>query len=35
MAWAPKYGLKGMVDVSVRVKVESGGKEDDEKIKVE
>ncbi|KAK6234466.1 hypothetical protein QUC31_006872 [Theobroma cacao] len=32
MAWAPKYGLKGMIDVSVRVKIESGGKEDNEKI---
>ncbi|GMJ09463.1 jing he sheng 1, embryo defective 2411 [Hibiscus trionum] len=32
MAWAPKYGLKGMIDVSVRVKFESGGKEGDEKI---
>lgn len=29
MAWAPKYGLKGMFDVSVRVKVESAGKEDE------
>ncbi|KAA3464206.1 DNA2-like helicase [Gossypium australe] len=26
LAWAPKYGLKGMIDVSVRVKVDSGGK---------
>ncbi|KAG4151556.1 hypothetical protein ERO13_D04G072675v2 [Gossypium hirsutum] len=32
LAWAPKYGLKGMIDVSVRVKVDSGGKEGDEKI---
>ncbi|XVE99925.1 hypothetical protein REPUB_Repub03eG0242300 [Reevesia pubescens] len=32
MVWAPEYGLKGMIDVSVRVKVESGGKGDDEKI---
>ncbi|OMO90149.1 hypothetical protein COLO4_19317 [Corchorus olitorius] len=32
MAWGPNYGLKGMIDVSVRVKVESGGKEDNEKI---
>ncbi|XVE90822.1 hypothetical protein DITRI_Ditri20bG0106900 [Diplodiscus trichospermus] len=32
MAWAPNYGLKGMIDVSIRVKVESSGKEDDEKI---
>ncbi|KAK8715914.1 hypothetical protein V6N13_043239, partial [Hibiscus sabdariffa] len=31
-AWAPKYGLKGMIDVSVRVKFESGGNEGDEKI---
>ncbi|KAE8695691.1 DNA replication ATP-dependent helicase/nuclease DNA2-like isoform X2 [Hibiscus syriacus] len=31
-AWAPKYGLKGMIDVSVRVKFESGGKEGDEMI---
>lgn len=23
MAWAPKYGLKGMIDASVKVKVES------------
>ena len=23
MAWAPKYGLKGMIDASVRVKVQS------------
>lgn len=22
MAWAPKYGLKGMIDASVQVKVE-------------
>ncbi|XP_040968451.1 DNA replication ATP-dependent helicase/nuclease JHS1 isoform X1 [Gossypium hirsutum] len=32
LAWAPKYGLKGMIDVSVRVKVDSGGKEGHEKI---
>lgn len=23
MAWAPKYGLKGMIDASIRVKIES------------
>lgn len=32
MAWAPKYGLKGMIDASVRVKVESGRNKVDEKI---
>ncbi|XVF41374.1 hypothetical protein PTKIN_Ptkin01aG0275400 [Pterospermum kingtungense] len=32
MAWAPKYGLKGMFDVSVRVKVQSGEKAGEEKI---
>ena len=32
MAWAPKYGLKGMIDASVRVKVESGRDKADEKI---
>ncbi|KAB5527857.1 hypothetical protein DKX38_021704 [Salix brachista] len=32
MAWAPKYGLKGMIDASVRVKVESGRNKADEKI---
>lgn len=24
MSWAPNYGLKGMIDASVRVTVESG-----------
>lgn len=23
MAWAPKYGLKGMIDASIRVKVDT------------
>ncbi|KAF9669729.1 hypothetical protein SADUNF_Sadunf14G0137400 [Salix dunnii] len=32
MAWAPKYGLKGMIDASVRVKVESSRNKADEKI---
>ena len=32
MAWAPKYGLKGMIDASVKVKVRSGRNEADEKI---
>ncbi|GLT73724.1 hypothetical protein SLA2020_455620 [Shorea laevis] len=32
MAWAPKYGLKGMIDASVRVQVESSGNEAYEKI---
>ncbi|XP_065859442.1 DNA replication ATP-dependent helicase/nuclease JHS1 [Euphorbia lathyris] len=32
MAWAPKYGLKGMVDASIRVKVESTGDDTVEKI---
>ncbi|XP_048233494.1 DNA replication ATP-dependent helicase/nuclease JHS1 isoform X3 [Ricinus communis] len=32
MAWAPKYGLKGIIDASIRVKVESNGNETDEKI---
>ncbi|CAK7349267.1 unnamed protein product [Dovyalis caffra] len=32
MAWAPKYGLKGMIDASVCVKVESGRNKADEKI---
>ncbi|KAK7256275.1 hypothetical protein RIF29_29716 [Crotalaria pallida] len=31
MAWAPKYGLKGMIDASVRVKVQST-KDEGEKI---
>lgn len=32
MAWAPKYGLKGMIDASVRVKVESNKHETGEKV---
>lgn len=32
MAWAPKYGLKGMIDASVRVKVQSNPHEAIEKI---
>ncbi|GMH21627.1 hypothetical protein Nepgr_023469 [Nepenthes gracilis] len=32
MAWAPKYGLKGMIDASIRVRVHSDGKEAYEKI---
>lgn len=32
MAWAPKYGLKGMIDASVRVKVQSIKDELEEKI---
>uniref|UniRef100_A0A5B7AJ85 DNA helicase n=2 Tax=Davidia involucrata TaxID=16924 RepID=A0A5B7AJ85_DAVIN len=32
MAWAPKYGLKGMIDASVRVKVKSNTNEVNEKI---
>ncbi|XP_057995142.1 DNA replication ATP-dependent helicase/nuclease JHS1-like isoform X2 [Hevea brasiliensis] len=32
MAWAPKYGLKGIIDASIRVKVESSGNEANEKI---
>lgn len=27
MAWAPKYGLKGMIDASLRIKFESNTKE--------
>ncbi|KAL5799099.1 hypothetical protein ACOSQ2_003919 [Xanthoceras sorbifolium] len=27
MAWAPKYGLKGMIDASIRVKIESNRNE--------
>lgn len=30
--WAPKYGLKGMIDASIRVKIESNRNETDEKI---
>ncbi|QCD95507.1 DNA replication ATP-dependent helicase Dna2 [Vigna unguiculata] len=32
MVWAPKYGLKGMIDASVRVKIESQKGEQEEKI---
>lgn len=32
MAWAPKYGLKGMIDASVRVSVKSNRNETNEKI---
>ncbi|KAK9273764.1 hypothetical protein L1049_018574 [Liquidambar formosana] len=32
MAWAPKYGLKGMIDASVQVKFESNTNEVNEKI---
>lgn len=32
MAWAPRYGLKGMVDASVRVTIESNRNETNEKI---
>ncbi|CAJ2669775.1 unnamed protein product [Trifolium pratense] len=32
MAWAPKYGLKGMIDASVRVKVQSRKDKPEEKI---
>lgn len=32
MSWAPKYGLKGMIDASVRVQVKSSGNEVHEKI---
>ncbi|PRQ49531.1 putative DNA helicase [Rosa chinensis] len=32
MAWAPKYGLKGMIDASVRVKVEANKNEPDVKV---
>ncbi|TQD94864.1 hypothetical protein C1H46_019564 [Malus baccata] len=32
MAWAPKYGLKGQIDASVRVKVESSNGESHEKV---
>ncbi|KAL6130481.1 hypothetical protein ACLB2K_068860 [Fragaria x ananassa] len=32
MAWAPKYGLKGMIDASVRVKVEANKSESDMKV---
>lgn len=32
MVWAPKYGLKGMIDASVRVKIQSQRDEQEEKI---
>ena len=32
MAWAPKYGLKGMIDASVRVKVEANKDESTMKV---
>ncbi|XP_059633769.1 DNA replication ATP-dependent helicase/nuclease JHS1 [Cornus florida] len=32
MAWAPKYGLKGMIDASIRVEVKSNTNEANEKI---
>lgn len=32
MAWAPKYGLKGIVDASVRVMVQSRKDKPEEKI---
>ncbi|KAH7525256.1 hypothetical protein FEM48_Zijuj06G0205800 [Ziziphus jujuba var. spinosa] len=32
MAWAPKYGLKGMIDASVRVKIESNNCDNNEKV---
>lgn len=32
MAWAPKYGLKGMTDASVRVKVGMNNGEANEKV---
>lgn len=32
MAWAPKYGLKGMIDASLHVKVQSNTVEQNEKI---
>ncbi|KAK7350768.1 hypothetical protein VNO77_09705 [Canavalia gladiata] len=32
MAWAPKYGLKGMIDASVRVKIQSRKDEPEERI---
>ncbi|GAB4824666.1 hypothetical protein Ancab_007536 [Ancistrocladus abbreviatus] len=31
MAWAPKYGLKGMIDASVRVRIQSDGEQANEK----
>lgn len=32
MAWAPKYGLKGMIDASIRVREESNGFKANEEI---
>lgn len=32
MAWAPKYGLKGMIDASIQVEVTSSAREVYEKI---
>ena len=32
MAWAPKYGLKGIIDASLRVKMHSNHKEANEVI---
>lgn len=32
MAWAPKYGLKGMIDASMRVRIQSNSNETVEKI---
>jgi DNA replication ATP-dependent helicase Dna2 len=31
MAWAPKYGLKGMIDASVRVRITSNKNQANEK----
>ena len=32
MTWAPKYGLKGMIDASVRIRVGSSKYEANEKL---
>lgn len=32
MAWAPRYGLKGMIDASIRVKIDSNVDGPNEKI---
>ncbi|XP_050237570.1 DNA replication ATP-dependent helicase/nuclease JHS1 isoform X2 [Mercurialis annua] len=32
MAWAPKYGLKGIIDASIRVKLEPNGNKANEKV---
>lgn len=32
MAWAPRYGLKGMIDASIRVKIDSNADGPNEKI---